>query len=138
MNRSETVIHNRREELPRVVEAVARFASRCRVADDVTKDLQVALDEILANIVDYAYRDNALHSILICLEMDSGMLVATIEDDGIAFNPLESGAPDLETPLRERRIGGLGIHFVKHLMHEVTYDRVGGRNRLVLKKKLAM
>ena len=49
---------------------------------------------------------------------------------------LESAAPDTSAPLRERRIGGVGLHFVKNLMSEVSYNRIGDRNRLVLRKKL--
>ncbi|MGH8701072.1 MAG: ATP-binding protein, partial [Burkholderiales bacterium] len=59
-----------------------------------------------------------------------------IEDDGVPFNPLAMPAPDVSTPLRERRVGGIGIHFVRSLMDGVAYDRAGERNRLVLTKRL--
>jgi anti-sigma regulatory factor (Ser/Thr protein kinase) len=38
-------------------------------------------------------------------------------------------------PLRERGVGGLGIHFVRSLMDEVAHDRAGERKRLVLTKR---
>jgi serine/threonine-protein kinase RsbW len=59
---------------------------------------------------------------------------ATIEDDGVPFNPLDIAAPDTRAPLRERRIGGVGLHFVKNLMSEVSYNRIGSHNRLVLRR----
>jgi len=136
MIQTETTIHNRREELTRVRDAVDRLAAECHLAPEVVGDMQVALDEVLTNIVDYGYSDDAEHEIRIRLQVFDNMLEARIEDDGIPFNPLEVAAPDTRAPLRERRIGGVGLHFVKNLMSEVSYDRLGGRNHLVLKKKL--
>lgn len=52
------------------------------------------------------------------------------------FDPLAVAAPELKRSLKERSVGGLGLHFVKSLMTDVIYARVGGRNRLVLKKSL--
>jgi serine/threonine-protein kinase RsbW len=136
MNQIETTIRNRREEFTRVIEAVDRLAAEHHLAADVVGDMQVALDEVLTNIVEYAYTDDVEHEIRIRLRVLDNVLEATIEDDGVPFNLLESAAPDTRAPLRERRIGGVGLHFVKNLMSEVSYDRVGDRNRLVLKKKL--
>lgn len=136
MNPLETTIHNRREEFVRVVDAVDKFASEHRLAADIVGDVQVALDEVLTNIVDYGYTDDAEHEIRVGLTVVDGVLEATIEDDGVPFNPLESAKPDTSAPVQERRIGGVGLHFVKSLMIEVNYERVGRYNRLVLKKKL--
>jgi serine/threonine-protein kinase RsbW len=136
MNQTEATIRNRREELMRVAEAVDRLAAACDLAAETVRDMQVALDEVLTNIVDYGYTDDAEHKIRIRLRVLDDVLEATIEDDGVPFNPLESAMPDIRAPLRERRIGGVGLHFVKNLMSQVSYDRVGDRNRLVLKKKL--
>jgi anti-sigma regulatory factor (Ser/Thr protein kinase) len=136
MSETETTIRNRREEFTRVVEAVDRIAAEHHLDADVVGDIQIALDEILANIVDYAYTDAAEHEIRIRLTVLDNAIEATIEDDGVPFNPLESTAPDTSAPLRERRIGGVGLHFVKNLMSEVSYNRVGGHNQLVLRKNL--
>ena len=68
--------------------------------------------------------------------MSPEALEAEVEDDGRPFDPLGVPAPDLQAPLPERRVGGLGIHFVRRLMSEVRYARVDGRNRLVLRKRL--
>lgn len=136
MNRIETKIRNRREEFARIVDAVDRFAAEHHLAPDIVGDIQVALDEVLTNIVDYGYTDDAEHEIRVCLRRDEDVLEATVEDDGVPFNPLESAEPDTRAPLHERRIGGIGLHFVRNLMIEVSYKRVGGYNRLVLRKTL--
>jgi anti-sigma regulatory factor (Ser/Thr protein kinase) len=56
------------------------------------------------------------------------------EDRGREFNPLEIGEPDLDIPLEERKLGGLGIHLVKKMVDEAKYRREGDRNILLLRK----
>lgn len=137
MSQTDTTIRNRREEFRKVVEALDRLAAEHHLDADVVGDMQVALDEVLTNIVDYGYTDDAEHEIRIRLRVLGSTIEATIEDDGAPFNPLESAVPDSRAPLRERRIGGIGLHFVKNLMSEVSYNRVAGHNRLVLRNKMA-
>lgn len=137
VSETETTIRNRRDDLPRVVRAVDRLAAEHHIAAQVVSDMQIALDELLTNIVKYGYTDDAEHEIRIRLRVLDDALEATVEDDGVPFNPLESKAPDTSRPLRERRIGGVGLHFVKNLMSDVRYNRVGNRNRVVLRRNLA-
>jgi anti-sigma regulatory factor (Ser/Thr protein kinase) len=63
-------------------------------------------------------------------------VVAEVEDDGRPFDPLQAPPPDLSAPLAERRVGGLGLHFVRNLMDQVSYARVGTRNILKMLKNL--
>lgn len=132
----ETTIVNRRDDLARVPSFVDRVGAEYHLVPEVLADIQVALDEILTNILDYGYTDDEEHEIRIRFQVLGSVLEAVIEDDGMPFDPLASAAPDVSAPLHERHVGGLGLHFVKNLMDEVTYDRVGDRNRLVLKKRL--
>lgn len=99
-------------------------------------DMQVALDEVLTNIASYAHPDGATHDIHVRLTVSPESLEAEVEDDGRPFDPLTIPSPDLQASLKERKVGGLGIHFVRRLMSEVRYARVDGRNRLVLRKRL--
>ena len=105
--------------------------------EQVLNDLRIAIDEILTNIVSYAYRDAAPHDIHVRCELSGGLLKTTVEDDGVAYNPLNAAAPDVSGTMATRRVGGLGVHFVKNLMNAVRYERVGGRNRLVLEQGLS-
>ena len=67
------------------------------------------------------------------LTEQDGALTVVLEDDGIAFNPFsEAAMPDLEASVEERRIGGLGVYFVKSLMDEASYERRGEWNRITL------
>ena len=135
-DRAELVIGNRVDEIPRVVRMVDELGERHRLAKDVLADMHVALDEVIANIISHAYADREPHEIRIELGVSFDVLVAIVEDDGQPFDPSTAARPDRSVPLTQRTVGGLGIHFMRNLMSDVAYARVGDRNRLVLTRSL--
>ena len=112
------------------------LAEAHRLPSGPVTDMQVALDEILSNTLRNGFGDGLPHRIEVVLAVDAQMLTAEIEDDCAPFDPLSVVEPELKLSLKERSVGGLGIHFVRNLMTDVIYARVGGRNRLVLKRKM--
>jgi anti-sigma regulatory factor (Ser/Thr protein kinase) len=60
------------------------------------------------------------------------VLTIDIAEDGIAFNPLEAKPPNLDLPITERPISGLGIHIVRALTETIAYRRENGRNHLTI------
>jgi anti-sigma regulatory factor (Ser/Thr protein kinase) len=133
----ETTIANRRDDLARVTRIVEDLAATHHLARDVVADVNVALDEVLTNILTYGYDDDEIHEIRIRLSLDQEVIEVEVEDDGRPYDPTALAPPDLSAPLRDRPVGGLGMHFVRNLMSEVTYARAGDHNRLLLKKCLA-
>ena len=98
----------------------------------------LVLDELLTNIVSYGYDDGLTHEISLRLRAEPGSLTAILRDDGKPFNPLEEApAAVLDGSIEDRPIGGLGIHFMRTLMDEVTYQRQDGYNQLILIKHLS-
>ena len=136
MSTIETSILNKIRDLSRMPEVVAQLAQEQGLSDDVVFGINVALDEMLSNIIKYGYTDDAIHEIRIRLSVADAMLIAEIEDDGQPFDPCAAGPVDVDAPMEERKVGGLGIHIVRQLMAEVGYARVDGRNRLVMKMLL--
>jgi serine/threonine-protein kinase RsbW len=132
----EVRIVNRLEDISRVADMVERFGAEHSIPGPVVNDLNVALDEVLNNIVSYAYRPTEQGEIVVRLDYRTGEVQVEIEDAGPPYDPLQAPAPDLDRPLHERPIGGLGIHFIKSLMDEVAYVRLDGKNRLRLTKRL--
>ena len=94
----------------------------------------LALDEVLANVITHGFEDSAEHEIIVRLDLESDSVRVAVEDEGVAFNPLNSPEPDLTLPLELRPIGGLGIHLVRNIMDELDYQRREGRNCLFMKK----
>ena len=136
MSTIETSILNKIRDLSRMPELVAQLAEEHGLSDETVFGMNVALDEMLSNIIKYGYTDDAIHEIHIRLSVNGAMLVAEIEDDGQPFDPCAAAPVDVDAPIEERKVGGLGIHIVRKLMTEVGYSRVDGRNRLVMKMLL--
>lgn len=136
MNAVETSILNKIRDLSRMPELVAQFAEQHGLSEDVVFGMNVALDEMLSNIIKYGYADDAIHEIHVRLSVSGRMLVAEIEDDGQPFDPCAAAPVDVDAPFEERKVGGLGIHIVRTICADVAYARVDGRNRLVMKMLL--
>ncbi len=117
-------------ELPPLYQSVDAFLKGQHVPADVVYKTHLALEEMCTNIVKYGYDDKEVHEIVIALNLAPGQLTIRIEDDGHEFDPLAADAPDLDRPLAERPIGGLGIHLVKRSMTSISYSRKGERNTL--------
>jgi serine/threonine-protein kinase RsbW len=129
--RVETRIRNHLTEIQAVAEVVSQFCATHNLSNHLLVALGVALDEALSNIIHYGYKDRRDHSILVRLDYEPGSVAATVEDDGSPFNPLSVPALDLTAPERDR---GFGIHFIRNLMDDVRYVRMGGINRLEMRK----
>lgn len=134
--RLELVFADSIEDIPRVIAAAETFCTSHGVTPRVFGTVQLALDEWLANVINHAWSEAGPHRGEVTLVLDDGRLVLAIKDDGPAFNPLERAAPDLDSPLEERAIGGLGIHLIRSMMDEVRYARNQGQNVLTLVKRL--
>ena len=94
----------------------------------------IVIDELLSNIISYAYQDEKEHIVDINIKLTGERLVIKITDDGFPFNPLEMLPPDTKLGLEERELGGLGVHLVKNIMDEYQYKRLKGENIIVLVK----
>jgi serine/threonine-protein kinase RsbW len=130
-------LRNTLSELDRLRQLVTEFGERHHLPPKVLFALNLALEEVVTNVIFYAYEDEAEHHIFIRLSIWKGEVVAEVEDDGRPFNPLEVPRPDLESPLEERPIGGLGLHLVRNLMDEVQYRRHNDRNLFLIRKSVA-
>ena len=122
-------------ELARLASAFAAFAADHAVPADVVNALQLSLEEVVTNVIVHGYQKTGNKMVHVRLTAGPGELIAEVEDDAPAFDPLARAVPDLDAPLEERPIGGLGIHLVKNLMDNVAYQRDGNRNRLTLTKR---
>jgi serine/threonine-protein kinase RsbW len=136
MDGTEIRIANRQENMAGVIKTMEKFGARHGIPTAVVNDFSVAVDEVLANIVSHGYPDGATGEILVRFVYRPGEICAEIEDDGVSFDPLAAPRPDLGATLQERKVGGLGIHFVRNLMDEVVYRRIEGHNMLRLKKRV--
>ncbi len=119
----ELTVPNHVSENARVKEHFDTFAEHYNIPKQVSLKMHVVFDELLTNIISYAYPDDKEHDIGIKVELSADRLKVSMVDDGIPFNPLGVETPDTDLPLEEREIGGLGIHLVRKMMDKVSYRR---------------
>lgn len=128
---------NRLAAIGEAAEEIALFCETHGVPPAAIGHLNLALDEAMTNTIAYGWPKGGDHELAVTLTVGSGEVVAEVSDDGLAFDPLEVPPPDLESDLESRPVGGLGVHFMKTLMDEVSYRREDGRNLLTMRKRFA-
>lgn len=122
-----------REQLELIPAAVEEFAERDNWPPDLVFKLNLVLEELGVNIVNYS---GATGDIEISLASNDETVTVEISDDGRPFNPLlDQETPDVSAPLDDRPIGGLGIHLVRTMMDELWYSRENGKNKLAMTKR---
>ncbi len=130
----ELVIKNDLHELQALGRFVEAFAEKHHLPPQTALQINLALEELVTNVISYGYKDQAEHEIRLSLRLEGDQLYAEMVDDGYPFNPLEAVAPDLDIPLEERPIGGLGIHLVKNMFDTLEYRQEDDKNRLIMHK----
>jgi anti-sigma regulatory factor (Ser/Thr protein kinase) len=123
-------------ELERLHDAVAELGEVGNWPPNLVYQVNLVLEELIVNTMNYGYDDDERHEIEIALTSDADVFTVEIIDDGHAFNPLsDAPGPDLEAAIEDRPIGGLGIHLVRSIMDELYYRREQDRNHLTLIKR---
>jgi len=126
----ELTLRNDFSELGRIQPLVREFLDRNEVSETAVYTVELAIEEVVTNIIKYAFPDVGTREIRVGLTVRKDRAVLRFEDDGTSFDP--SRCPQEEPPgtLAERRAGGLGLRLMHSLVDGIEYRRSGGRNRL--------
>ncbi len=127
-------IKNRLEDIKIVIDNFEEFAKLANLEQAFVLKMNIVLDELLANVIRYAFEDNHDHLIYLEFAVTDSSFCMTLEDNGVPFDPFNQPPPDTNKGLEERDIGGLGIHIVKRLMDNYSYERLGNNNVVKLEK----
>ena len=123
-------------ELAKLNPFLGDFCSREGLPSDLVPDLELILEELATNVMKYGGLESGADCCRIELERRPGEVEIRFSDEGGPFNHLESAEVDTSLPIGDRPIGGLGIHFIKHLTDTQHYEFRDGRNILTLVKKV--
>ena len=129
-------LRNSLAEIDTLGQKLQQFGEELGLSARALFQVCLAVEEIVGNIISYGYTDDAVHWIKIAISHEQGIFIIRLEDDGIPFNPLWAQEPDCECPVEDRKVGNLGIHLCKKVMDEMSYERFGDKNILILKKDL--
>ena len=94
-------------------------------------EIELALEEVLVNIFNYAYPQSP-GDVEVSCKLEAGRLIIEIIDSGIPFDVTARTDPDLTADVEERKIGGLGIFLIRKMVDEVKYRRENDQNILTL------
>ena len=133
MSNMQTVtIETRLDELTRLTEAVENLGEQENWSLALVGKVNLVLEELAINTINHGH-DEGLHEITVTFNSTDEALTIDVVDDGKPFDPLhDAPIPDVNAPIHERPIGGLGVYLVRKLMDELTYRREEGRNHLTL------
>jgi anti-sigma regulatory factor (Ser/Thr protein kinase) len=129
-------IKNDLSEMTTLREAVQDFSEQNQLTPDIVFVLDLCMEELVTNVIKYGYDQPAQHQIQVNLSLDEGLLLLEIADDGKPFDPTRIPEPELDVPLEERQIGGLGIHLVRNYVDSMEYRRERDHNITTLKKRI--
>ena len=126
-----------KKETEKAIDTIAELLFLNKVDYSIINKVSIALEEVLINIVSYAYEDTGNIDIIYELTTDPKKeLSVTIIDEGKEFDPLKKEDPNITDLYEKRKIGGLGIYMTKQIMDEVSYLRKDNKNILHLRKIL--
>ena len=126
-------LHNHSADFARLTEFATEFSRQHKLPDEERARLLIILDELFTNVVEYGYESTAAEGhIDVALSLQDGRLIIEFVDDGRPFDPLTRADPDLDLPVDDRPVGGVGIAIVRALVDEIGYRWDGNRNRLTL------
>ena len=130
------VLHNDTKEVSLLATFVDEVCEKLGFDPAVTMQMNLAIEEAVVNVMDYAYPKGTKGDITIEAQANNQRLKFTIIDSGKPFDPTVKADADITLSAEERPIGGLGIYLVRQLMDSINYERVNGLNVLTLRKKL--
>ena len=131
------LIQNRTEQLESVQLFLDELAETWSLKPELIFEINLILEEYITNLINYGYHDDKGHEISIEIYNEENRLKIMISDDAGPFDITKVPEnTDIDHPVDERKIGGLGIHLIKKFTDQIEYESFGTMNRLIMLKNL--
>lgn len=119
------------DSLKAIADYVMAAAAAAGLNKKASYNLRLAVDEIATNIIIYGYQTSGMEGVLdLRAKIDEQTLTITIEDSAALYDPTQQAPPkNLDAPLQEREIGGLGVYLATMGVDRFLYERDGNQNR---------
>ena len=119
-----------------IINAILHHKELALVDEALYRKLYVVVDELVTNIVNYAYPDGENDYLDVEIMHGEKLVTIRFHDGGIPFNPLEKDPPDITLPMSQRPIGGLGILLVVQKVDTIAYEYIDSENVLTISFKI--
>lgn len=129
-------ISNQLNEIAGLAIFIEELGEELSLSAETTMNINLALEEAIANIIMYAYPPQEQHDIILKVTVTENQLIFLLTDNGLSFDPTQVEEVDISLSIEERPIGGLGIFLIRSIMNEVSYQRLDGENHLIMKKDI--
>jgi anti-sigma regulatory factor (Ser/Thr protein kinase) len=111
-----------------MMEWILDFVRENDFPSERVQEIELAAEEALVNIIRHAYAENGPGEVEIRCRAEEDRVEIEFVDEGVPFDPTSKAKPQLDLPVEERPVGGLGIFLIRKLIDEIRYRREGGRN----------
>lgn len=115
-----------------IIECVMNCPEMADVPEDILFKIRLCVEEVEENILCYS----GSRWVELTVTRKNDEVEIGFRDGGVEFNPLAKDDPDINAPLENRQVGGLGIFICKQMMDTVTYHYENGSNNFTMSKKL--
>jgi serine/threonine-protein kinase RsbW len=124
------------DALEPISEFTTAVSARAGLDEHDTYRLLLAVHELATNVIVHGYAGKDAGELKLSFQMDDAHLYLYLEDTAVPFDPCQAPLPDdLDKPLDERRVGGLGIYLARCNADDLRYRQVGPCNQTVIVMK---
>ncbi len=116
---------------------IGEACGRAGIDDEISHDLQLAVDEACTNVIEHGYAGMNPGSIMLALEFLPDQITVEITDFGRPFEPTEPDAPDPQQTMDDPGSSGFGLYFIYQTMDEIRYRSGEDGNLLTFIKQLS-
>jgi anti-sigma regulatory factor (Ser/Thr protein kinase) len=114
------------EAVSRLTDDVSDFLREAGVDARAVHHVALVIDEILTNVATHGGCPDVPATVV--LEVQPDRVTGKIGDFGKPFDPRTGPVPDIDAPIEERKVGGLGLHLVRQLTSALEYRSDGKQN----------
>jgi serine/threonine-protein kinase RsbW len=130
----ELTLRNELSDVGPLRDAVDRCAAELAIPARSLFQLQVALDELVSNVIGYAWPQGGVHRFLVSVTLWPKAAKIDVIDDGVAFDPRPAASEAAPATERPHTIGGRGLGMLGQLVDRIDYARIDNRNHTTLHK----
>jgi len=100
--------------------------------DGIRFPVHLAMEELFVNMVHY--NPTVTTDIAVAIDVADRVTVSLVDNGGSEFDVTTKRDVDIDTPLEERKPGGLGIHLIQNLVDSLEYQYHNGRGEVIFTK----
>lgn len=114
----------------RLIPSLDQFIDENHLEPKIGYTLRLVVEEIVLNLINYSKQGQRTNEVRVFLSAGPEEVTLAIEDDGTPFDPRNAPAAPLPANLAEAAPGGIGLHLVRTMVDQLSYDSNDTRNRL--------